>query len=274
MEGLSVRSVIMNVFVNLIVLLYLINNETSMMIIISNVVGLLIEVYSFLFFHHLQLWKVTKAVKIRFYWKGNKPVLHIRDRATYSTSKTKEYDDMAMRHLMVILYPLVAGYAIYSLIYETHKSWYDWIITSLTNFVYLFGRVMYMIDSNRIGFISMTPQLFINYKLKSVAHIPMNAMIYKTLNTFIDDMFSFIIKMPILHRIACFRDDIIFFIYLYQMWIYPVDKTRKNEFGYSALDLQRAQKKGDESETTQHRSKKDRLAFQIMWVFCICSNKE
>lgn len=45
MEGLSVRSVIMNVFVNLIVLLYLINNETSMMIIISNVVGLLIEVY-------------------------------------------------------------------------------------------------------------------------------------------------------------------------------------------------------------------------------------
>ena len=44
MEGLSVRSVIMNVFVNLIVLLYLINNETSMMIIISNVVGLLIEV--------------------------------------------------------------------------------------------------------------------------------------------------------------------------------------------------------------------------------------
>ena len=36
----------------------------------------------------------------------------------------------------------------------------------------------------------MTPQLFINYKLKSVAHIPINAMIYKTLNTFIDDMFS------------------------------------------------------------------------------------
>ena len=83
------------------------------------------------------MWKITKAVKIRFYWKGNKPVLRIRDRATYSTSKTKEYDDTAMRHLMVILYPLVA---VYSLIYETHKSWYDWIITSLTNFVYLFGR--------------------------------------------------------------------------------------------------------------------------------------
>lgn len=44
MEGLSVRTVFMNVFVNLIVLLYLINNETSMMILISNAVGLLIEV--------------------------------------------------------------------------------------------------------------------------------------------------------------------------------------------------------------------------------------
>lgn len=44
MEGLSVRSVFMNVFVNLIVLLYLINNETSTMIIVSNAIGLLIEV--------------------------------------------------------------------------------------------------------------------------------------------------------------------------------------------------------------------------------------
>ena len=110
----------------------------------------------------------------------------------------------------------------------------------------------------------MTPQLFINYKLKSVAHIPMNAMIYKTLNTFIDDMFSFIIKMPMLHRISCFRDDIIFFIYLYQMWIYPVDKSRKNEFGYSAIDLQKAKKKKEGEEGTEiatHREKTERLAF-------------
>ena len=27
------------------------------------------------------------------------------------------------------------------------------------------------------------------------------------------------------------RDDIIFFIYLYQRWIYPVDYTRTNEYG-------------------------------------------
>ena len=41
----------------------------------------------------------------------------------------------------------------------------------------------------------MTPQLFINYKLKSVAHLPWKAMIYKSLNTFIDDLFAFVIKV-------------------------------------------------------------------------------
>jgi len=52
----------------------------------------------------------------------------------------------------------------------------------------------------------MTPQLFINYKLKSVAHMPWKTLTYKALNTFIDDLFAFIIKMPLLHRLACLRD--------------------------------------------------------------------
>ena len=56
------------------------------------------------------------------------------------------------------------------------------------------------------GFIMMTPQLFINYKLKSVAHLPWRMLTYKALNTFIDDLFAFVIKMPILYRIGCFRD--------------------------------------------------------------------
>jgi hypothetical protein len=59
---------------------------------------------------------------------------------------------------------------------------------------------------------------------------------YKALNTFIDDLFAFIIKMPTMHRLSCFRDDIIFLIYLYQRWIYPVDKKRVNEFGQGGED--------------------------------------
>jgi len=37
--------------------------------------------------------------------------------------------------------------------------------------------------------------------------------------------------MPTLHRLACFRDDLIFVVYLYQRWIYPVDMARVNEYG-------------------------------------------
>lgn len=114
------------------------------------------------------------------------------------------------------------------------------------------------------GFLFMLPQLFVNYKLKSVAALPWRAFMYKAFNTFIDDIFAFIITMPTAHRIACFRDDIVFLIYLvitqtltniklnvicnwlqiieaksltlifnilnvlwqYQRWLYPVDQNR------------------------------------------------
>mmetsp|Transcript_4179 Transcript_4179/g.5469 ORF Transcript_4179/g.5469 Transcript_4179/m.5469 type:complete len:95 (+) Transcript_4179:3-287(+) len=82
----------------------------------------------------------------------------------------------------------------------------------------------------------MTPQLFINYKLKSVAHLPWRVLCYRFLNTFIDDLFAFIIRMPTLARISCFRDDIVFVIYLYQRYLYPVDTSRPVEGGGSNDD--------------------------------------
>eukprot|EP00727_Mastigamoeba_balamuthi_P012327 m51a1_g7717 putative cleft lip and palate transmembrane protein 1 (600) ;mRNA; f:124295-126800 len=204
MVGLSVRTLIMGCAMQLVIFLYLLDNETSWMILISAGIGVAID-----------MWKITKAVKVGITKKfGWLPWITMTDRESYTKSGTKEYDDKAMRYLSYILYPLVACYAIYSLAYETHKSWYSWVLGSLTGAVYTFG------------FIMMTPQLFINYKLKSVAHLPWRALIYKSLNTFIDDLFAFIIKMPTLHRLACFRDDIVFLIYLYQRWIYPADKTR------------------------------------------------
>jgi len=65
---------------------------------------------------------------------------------------------------------------------------------------------------------------------------------YKFLNTFIDDIFAFVIKMPTLYRIGCLRDDVIFFIYLYQRYIYAIDPTRVNEFGFSAEMLEEKNK--------------------------------
>ena len=56
-------------------------------------------------------------------------------------------------------------------------------------------------------------------------------MTYKSINTFIDDLFAFVIQMPILHRLACLRDDVIFFIFCWQRYKYRTDFTRVNEFG-------------------------------------------
>merc|ERR1719499_2351745 len=135
---------------------------------------------------------------------------------------------MAFKYLGVLFVPLLAGYSIYSVIYNEHKSWYSFILSVAYGFLLTFG------------FIMMTPQLFINYKMKSVAHLPWRMLTYKALNTFIDDIFAFVIQMPTLYRIGCLRDDVIFFIFLYQKYIYPVDKTRTNEFGVTGEQIEQA----------------------------------
>lgn len=213
MEGLSAKTVVVSFISQLIVFLYLLDNDTSWMILVSSGIGCCIE-----------FWKIGKAMHIEVDRSGRFPVLRFKDRDSYKMNKTKEYDDLAMKYLSYVLFFLVACASIYSLKYERHKSWYSWILSSLTQCVYMFG------------FIMMCPQLFINYKLKSVAHLPWRQMTYKFLNTIIDDLFAFVIKMPTLHRLSVFRDDIIFLIYLYQRWVYPVDKKRVNEFGFGGED--------------------------------------
>lgn len=234
MEGLSSKSVVVNFICQLVVFLYLLDNDTSWMILASSGVGCCIE-----------FWKIGKAMHIEVDRSGKIPMLRFRDRESYAGNKTKEYDDIAMKYLSYLVFFLVACYSVYTLKYERHKSWYSWILSSLTSCVYMFG------------FIMMCPQLFINYKLKSVAHLPWRQMTYKFLNTIIDDLFAFVIKMPTLHRLSVFRDDIIFLIYLYQRWVYSVDKKRVNEFGFSAEDEAQASssvstemaKEGDEKKT-------------------------
>ncbi|KAJ1547945.1 hypothetical protein HK405_004568, partial [Cladochytrium tenue] len=137
MDGMSFRSIIMNVGFQLIIFLYLLDNETSWMIVISNGIGLAIEA-----------WKIQKTVIVKT--KPTFPFVEFIDKYKPSklAKKTQKYD-------------------------QEHKSWYSFVVETLVGFVYTFG------------FISMTPQLFINYKLKSVAHMPWKTFMYKALNTVI-----------------------------------------------------------------------------------------
>uniref|UniRef100_A0A4W2E3X6 Lipid scramblase CLPTM1L n=1 Tax=Bos indicus x Bos taurus TaxID=30522 RepID=A0A4W2E3X6_BOBOX len=195
MIGMSTKAVLWRCFSTVVIFLFLLDEQTSLLVLVPAGIGAAIE-----------LWKVKKALKMTVIWRGLWPTFQ------------------AMKYLSYLLYPLCIGGAIYSLLNIKYKSWYSWLINSFVNGVYAFG------------FLFMLPQLFVNYKMKSVAHLPWKAFTYKAFNTFIDDVFAFIITMPTSHRLACFRDDVVFLVYLYQRWLYPVDKSRVNEFGESYED--------------------------------------
>eukprot|EP00614_Pseudopedinella_elastica_P008783 CAMPEP_0172608176 /NCGR_PEP_ID=MMETSP1068-20121228/28275_1 /TAXON_ID=35684 /ORGANISM="Pseudopedinella elastica, Strain CCMP716" /LENGTH=523 /DNA_ID=CAMNT_0013411357 /DNA_START=14 /DNA_END=1585 /DNA_ORIENTATION=+ len=204
--GISLRSMGLNCVFQTVILLYLFDNDTSWVVRASSSIGLVIE-----------YWKMAKAVNFGLKREGFKLMFH--ENYSTSESETKTFDKIATDHVFMGVYPLILGYSCYMLNSSKFKSFYSWIISSLVGFIYAFGFVM------------MTPQLFINYKLKSVAHLPWRSMTFKAINTFIDDLFAFVVKMPTMHRLACLRDDFIFFIFLYQRYIYPTDKSRVNEFG-------------------------------------------
>ncbi|KZT29325.1 cleft lip and palate associated transmembrane protein [Neolentinus lepideus HHB14362 ss-1] len=234
--GVSVRTIVANVVIQLIILLYLVDNneQTSWMILFGQGTGLLIEA-----------WKITKAVDFKLVAAPAGSILpykvEIHDKHVLSEDekKTQEYDRLAYRYVSYAAIPLLAAYTVYSLLYESHRGWYSFVISTLTSFVYMFG------------FAQLVPQLIINYKLKSVSHMPMKAMIYKTLSTVVDDLFAFCIKMPALHRLACFRDDLVFLVFLYQRWIYRIDPKRINEYGQVMEPEDASDEKSTETKKTR-----------------------
>lgn len=68
------------------------------------------------------------------------PRVTIADKGSYSETQTKEYDMLAFRYLSWLLYPLLIGYGVYSLIYLEHKGFYSWILNMLYGFLLTFGE--------------------------------------------------------------------------------------------------------------------------------------
>jgi len=202
MQGLSAQSMIVSFVCQLITSLYLLDSrETSRLILFEICLDTA-----------LSSWKLKKAVKVEL--TSSFPFISLGGQKGYENKNTSKYDSEALCYMCALMTPLFVGYSIRSAIYGKHRGWYSFLVGTAAGGVYTFGFVM------------MTPQLYINYKLKSVEHLPWRALTYKAMNTFVDDIAALLIDMPLMHRLSCFRDDIVFFIYIYQRWKYRVDKSR------------------------------------------------
>ena len=202
LTGLSVNLLIYNFIQTIVVFLYLLDSEqTSFAVWLPLGLGVVVEG-----------WKVTKGFDIKI--QRVSPYISVKVKDSHKKSATNSFDNTATKVLGYLMVPIAFFYSVYGLYAYEYKSWYSWAVGTMASMIYT------------CGFVMMTPQLYINYKLKSVAHMPWDVLTYRALNTFIDDLFAFIISMPTMHRLACFRDDIIFIIFLYQKYIYKVDYNR------------------------------------------------
>ncbi|XP_060906928.1 lipid scramblase CLPTM1L-like isoform X1 [Labrus mixtus] len=209
MAGMSRKSVLWRSLSTLLIFLHLLE-ETSLLVLIPVGLGACVEV-----------WKLFKVFNFQFQWKRSKVTVSKLDE---DERKTVEYDTQASRYLSYLVYPLCISGAIFSLAYLRQKSYYSWLINSLVTGVYAFG------------FLSMAPQLFINHKLKSVSHLQGTVLMYRGVNTLISDLCSFASFLSSSaffsssHQLSCFRDELLFFLYLYQRRCYAA-KTRRRESG-------------------------------------------
>ena len=230
--GVSLRSFSVSIVSRVIIFLYLLDAEdTSWMILFEHGLGVA-----------MLLWKLHRLLSMKLERREGAwlPSLRIEAEESYNTSGTAKYDAEAVNHLLYIVVPMVAGLSAYNLKFNEYKSYYSWIIGSLVSYVYL------------AGFVWMVPQLWVNQRLRSVAHMNSNALVYKAINTFIDDLYAFIVKVPLMHRLACFRDDIIFVVWIFQRFSFDVDKTRVNEFGGGGDD-------GGAPQAPGRRGKRERV---------------
>ncbi|XP_018655289.1 hypothetical protein Smp_145250 [Schistosoma mansoni] len=160
--GISLRTIVWRFLSSLIIFLHLWEEKSSLLVSVPMGISTLIE-----------LWKLGRMTKFSISFHHG-----VRwGKRSKEEEATDQLDAQFMRWLMYIMIPLCIGGSIYSLFYLPHRSWYSWCLETMVNGVYAFGLLL------------MTPQLFLNYRLKSVAHLPWKAMTYKSKST--SDVTSF-----------------------------------------------------------------------------------
>ena len=206
LSGVSRSSFVSSFFCSLVIFLYLCDGGgTSSLVLFSVGGGVLVDGW--------KLWRLLKPTMV-----FDRRLVTFAEQSA-GERESNNFDGVATAYVSSILVPFVVGTAIYNYQFYQYRSAWSWFIGNAANAVYA------------VGFCGMCPQLYINYRLKSVAHLPVRMFVYKMFNTFVDDVFAFLVEMPLKHRLMTLRDDVVFAAFLYQSYIYRVDKTRANEYG-------------------------------------------
>lgn len=205
MDGLFTKIYFIRMFHYLIAVVYYYMEDVNKIIYFELVVSLVIEI-----------WKLRKLYKISL--SSIFPFVHIQNLLIIEKTESVSYEEEAIRITVKIIFiPLASIYLLYRIYYYSfyiHSHPFRFVIE------YLFFLL------NIFGFALMTPQIYINYKMKSVENLPIKALAYKFLNTIIDDVFAFALDTPTLHRISVFKDDVIFVIFIVQMYLYRKNRKR------------------------------------------------
>ena len=224
LDGVYTKYIFFNIFCMFITFIYILLQGANFLVKIELFISFVIE-----------FWKLKKIFIIHFEFRNFPNIIRLEYKQSFETEEARDYEseavNMMIKYMLLPIGVLYLGYRIYYYSDNIVKNNWRSIVIFIIEYIYFLLNVF--------GFILMTPQIYLNYKLKSVEHLPMKAMTYKFLNTIIDDLYAFAVKSPILYRIFCFRDDVIFVIYIYQIF-----KYRKN----NRKDMIEKQKKEFEEE--------------------------
>jgi hypothetical protein len=224
LDGVYTKYIFFNIFSMFISFVYIYIKGSNWLVKIELFISFAIE-----------FWKLRKI----FFININKvfPYVHFSYKINFNIQEAKDYESEAVS-LMVkcLLIPVGIIYLFYRIYYYKVGN----IIIFLIEYLFFLQSVF--------GFILMTPQIYINYKLKSVEHLPKKAMTYKFLNTIIDDLYAFAVKTPTMYRIFCFKDDVIFVIYIYQIWKYWGNDREEQEKIINEQDKKKEELKKEAQE--------------------------
>jgi hypothetical protein len=165
LTGLSVRSLVTDLISQIIIFLFLLDSNTSLLVTIPAFISIIIQIWKvyslslclslahtldLLSLHHgcyqtqkATGMKVKAGMKIVFTRlepkkKTGEPTEEEVKEQLASDELTKislEADRYATNHLGAIIFPLILGFAIRTLVMDKHASWYSWVITTLTGCV-------------------------------------------------------------------------------------------------------------------------------------------